>query len=79
MGHTITMNHTGERLIIIGGYNSKNGHLNTVDVLSNVDQPLKNWHFGDKHNGYPAPKNITNNMKGFILIFFIIFYNLYFF
>ena len=70
------MDHTGEKLIIVGGYNVKNGCLNTVDVLSNVNESPKDWYWGEKHSPSLPPEN--ENVRSLFCNFFHFLFNIFF-
>ena len=66
-GHTSTLDHTGSKIIIIGGHNTKTGFLNTVDILSNVDDILENWNWGEFHEPSIHPKDRNDDDKNITL------------
>ena len=53
----------GSRILFIGGFNNRQGYLDTVEVLCNVDQPVDKWHWGDMHEPSPHKHDIIEEHR----------------
>ena len=70
------MDHTGTKIIIIGGYNNKTGYLNSVDLLSNVDDTIDKWMWGELHGTSTLPED-CGDARNFDGILYKLFFQLY--